>query len=381
VNVLQETTYESEDASFYRKHGCLPGCAGPLALALVVLAVLLLDGAHKEQAFGDQILEGGIPSFTSTLAAEESLGDPPFLAPGAYVYLDRQPETFAWAEITDRDEGRVDRDNERRVTTTYSYRTNWLTSTPDSAQFHEPRGHDNPPTTQREESWARGRALGGRPIVGTVRTRGVPFVPKPAQLASGATLQGDFVYVGKGTLKSPRIGDVRVRYRALHGGEEATFFGDITGDALKPMPTTTQGVVGPGAALQAGSRRVAAERSFVDLGQDANTSKVFAYFLTFLGVHAALAALLMWTQRCASLVFRKGVYRALGLVTAVGSLGFLACLDFALRMGAPLEAVVFAAVLVTAVGFFAFGRWARAAREAVQDSFWLGLLLGVDDDD
>jgi hypothetical protein len=369
---------ESRDTWFFRKHGCLPGCAGPLALLLVAFACLLLDSANRDQALGDAVGAGKLPSFTSTLTAEASLGDSPYLLPGPYAYLKREPETYAWSEWTSQtDEGQSDGDDSRIVKTTITYTKGWTTSPSDSNRFKQPRGHGNPRGLEPRTDWAERVTLGGRRLVGRIDVRGEPFLPKPSQLGSGARVEGQYVYVGRGTLDTPKVGDVRVRYSVLRVGQEATFFGNVLTETLETYPGTN----GPSAALRAGTAAVASQRVYVDLGLDAFHSRVWALILACIGIYIALSALVIWTQRSSSRSFRKGVYALLGFVTGWGTLAFLACVDVVLRLGAPPELVSLGAVLATAVGFFVFGRWARAAHEAVKESFWLRLLLGDVSDD
>src|SRR3954449_5626087 len=66
---------------------------GRTNMATVAKASVLVDGASvSAQTEGKQVAVAG------TLVSEELLGDTPYLAPGAYIQLNRKVEMYAWVE-------------------------------------------------------------------------------------------------------------------------------------------------------------------------------------------------------------------------------------------------------------------------------------------
>ena len=108
-------------------------------MATVAQASVLVDGASvSAQTEGKQVAVAG------TLASDERLGDPPYLAAGAYIQLNRKVEMFAWVEHKST-ETRKDAGGSSTTTTTYTYDKQWTSSPDDSQAFEHSQGHTNPP--------------------------------------------------------------------------------------------------------------------------------------------------------------------------------------------------------------------------------------------
>src|SRR5215212_1980184 len=112
---------------------------GRTNMATVAQASVLVDGTSvNAQTEGKQVAVAG------TLASNEQLGDPPYLAEGAYVQLNRNVEMFAWVEHKSTDT-RKDVGGSSTTTTTYTYDKQWTSSPEDSQAFEHAQGHTNPP--------------------------------------------------------------------------------------------------------------------------------------------------------------------------------------------------------------------------------------------
>lgn len=158
------------------------------------------------------------------------LGDGQFLAPGPYLRLERQVEMYAWVEHerTEREEqaggGTVER-------TTYTYRMQWTDSPKSGEGFRQPSGHRNPPMPFEGATLS---AEGGR--VGAYGLNLAALdLPSPKDLPLTAAmvrpddrweLADRYIFMGAGSPGDPKLGDVRVSYRALPAGIEATVFGE-----------------------------------------------------------------------------------------------------------------------------------------------------------
>lgn len=158
------------------------------------------------------------------------LGDGQFLAPGPYLRLERQVAMYAWVEHerTEREEqaggGTVER-------TTYTYRMEWTASPKSGEGFRHSSGHRNPPMPFEGATLS---AEGGR--VGAYGLNLAALdLPSPTDLPLTAAmvrpddrweLADRYIFKGEGTPDDPELGDVRVSYRAVPSGIEATVFGE-----------------------------------------------------------------------------------------------------------------------------------------------------------
>jgi len=187
---------------------------------------------------------GKFISVTGGLQSKEAVGDPWYLKSGPYISLNRKVEMYSWVEHTSK---RTERKlSGRKVTeTTYSYEKEWTNKPPDSSRFFELEGHQNPPLSVEGRTFRTKNAA-----IGAYR-----FDPKSANLPNPSAIQitsdnfvpsintrleGDYIYVGEGTPRNPRLGDVRISYSAVRVGTTATLFGRLNGDSIGPYFYTGQ---------------------------------------------------------------------------------------------------------------------------------------------
>lgn len=195
--------------------------------------------------------DGKLVSVTGDLSTTETLGDPPYLKPGAYVALNRDAEMYAWherSESTTKD--KIGGGTE--TTTTYSYEHEWTSSPDDSSRFEKPDGHHNPPMTidSKQQSVAEakvGEFLFSAPDCSLPVNEDVALDEgklEPGLLTRRATdwlspapvtafkLEGGYLFQGHGTLGNPDVGDIRISYQALTPGQSVTMFGQAQGNRV-----------------------------------------------------------------------------------------------------------------------------------------------------
>lgn len=177
--------------------------------------------------------DGKFVAVTGQIATSEQLGDAPYLQPGAYLRLERTAEMFAWKEESSSEaEGDTNK-------TTYTYTKEWTASPEDSNDFQSPAGHTNPRPEISSEEWKVGSASVGAYSLDMGRLRlpdGQPVKLSDAVLAPGrpGKLDGGYLFIGRGTLQNPQIGDMRISYEALPSNVRVTVFGVQQGAAVAP---------------------------------------------------------------------------------------------------------------------------------------------------
>jgi len=178
--------------------------------------------------------EGKLVAVTGALATDEQLSDPTYLQPGAYVKLEREVEQYAWVE-SKRTKEEKKFGGGSKETTTYTYELKWTSSPRTPDDFAVPEGHENPPLgVERLSSRASSARVGvytfvpseielppARPLALTGKLR--PGAPRT---------DGDYLYVGKGNLQRPKLGDVRISFRAVEAGRTVTAYGQKSGSTL-----------------------------------------------------------------------------------------------------------------------------------------------------
>ncbi|MEI8258726.1 MAG: TMEM43 family protein, partial [Deltaproteobacteria bacterium] len=173
----------------------------------------------------DSSLEHRLVSVTSAPTTDRPATDATFLEPLDAISLSRRAEMYAWIERTD---------NSRRT-----YAREWTASPPDSRRFRDPRGHENPAMVHGSHRFvaASGRigvyafvpaeaALPGGEVLAPTREMLRPGAP------DGAHVDGDYVYIGRGALARPDVGDTRLAYRVYRPGTLATLFGEQHAGAI-----------------------------------------------------------------------------------------------------------------------------------------------------
>jgi len=175
---------------------------------------------------------------TDVVKTEEKLGDGMFLKNGDYLALKRDTEVYAWAE---RSESTSDTSvgGSETTETTYTYSKKWLSSAPDSASFQIVDGHQNvPKSIDGSDSFVSTATIGGYGL--NIRKLSLPgFIgvqlnAENVTLNGKGVIEGDYVFVGKGSYSDPAVGDMRVKYSALANNFNGTVFGKLNGQNIEP---------------------------------------------------------------------------------------------------------------------------------------------------
>jgi len=186
----------------------------------------------------DEKAEGKLISVTGKLESDQMLGDPEFLKPGPYIKLIREVEMYAWKEKTHTTrETKIGGGEE--VRTTYSYVKEWTSHPEDSSSFRHPEGHTNPAMPLEGETF----------FVESAKVGAYEFAPREADLSpltsislnsenviltGTAKLEGNYIFIGQGTLTNPQIGDLRVSFKGVKTGQNVTLFGKLENGKVVP---------------------------------------------------------------------------------------------------------------------------------------------------
>ncbi len=166
----------------------------------------------------DPARDGALVAVSGVMRGSETLGDPPYLRRGDYMELIRVAEMYAWDEEEEDDDD----------STTYTYRKIWTTDPEDSSRFNQPAGHTNPPMAVQGMHYRVAEAwVGDYPL-----DAGAIFFMDPPRLSLTTALTVDnrpvvdgYIFLGKGTLANPEIGDIRLSYEAFPANSPGTVFG------------------------------------------------------------------------------------------------------------------------------------------------------------
>jgi hypothetical protein len=183
----------------------------------------------------DPAANGKFVAATGKLTSSELLGDPGYLKPGNYIRLVRRVEMYAWEEDT-RSETKTNVGGSETTTTEYTYEKRWTSSPDDSSRFKVPEGHQNPEMALKGTSFrVRSAQVGAYEIdPSTITLPGTEDLPlSEANIEAGqGRLEGEYLYIGRGSLQSPQVGDLRVRYEIVPAGINVTVLGQVDGNRL-----------------------------------------------------------------------------------------------------------------------------------------------------
>ncbi|MCA9926987.1 MAG: TMEM43 family protein, partial [Anaerolineales bacterium] len=161
------------------------------------------------------------------LHADEPLGDPELLTTSNYLQLERLAEMYAWEESSSEDDD---------GTKSYDYKRDWTGDPENSQNFDNPNGHFNPPMKYQDaEFTVPAASLGSF----SVNPNSLFFMQKEdVALREGMLLQGhlaeNYIFIGKGTLNEPEVGDLRISYKAFPNDQSVTLFGEQYENQLRP---------------------------------------------------------------------------------------------------------------------------------------------------
>jgi hypothetical protein len=182
--------------------------------------------------------EGKFLAVTGQLVATAPLGDAPYLKTDNYLQLQRQVESFAWREHQTSTEKDLLGGGKETITE-YTYTKEWVDSPANSNDFKISPGHLNPkPTLDDATLLAPGAHLGAfEPLLAKLTLpAGTPLTLTEAKMGTGyeTKLFQGHLFLGKGTLEQPELGDMRISYTALTSPLLVTLFGEQRGNRLVP---------------------------------------------------------------------------------------------------------------------------------------------------
>ncbi|MFT5679982.1 MAG: hypothetical protein ACI8RZ_000887 [Myxococcota bacterium] len=156
--------------------------------------------------------EGKLVHTSGSAQTTETLSDPDFGVSLVAIKLDRDVEMFQWKqEKKTKTEG-------SNKTTTYTYTEGWQDDLIGSDSFEEPAGHRNPASMPYEDRslTAQTVTVGAFTLsaeqIGNLSASDVYTPP-----TSSYTIQDGYLYLASEP-SSPKVGDVRVRYKAMKPG-------------------------------------------------------------------------------------------------------------------------------------------------------------------
>jgi hypothetical protein len=171
--------------------------------------------------------DGKLVHVTGEIKAGAPLVDPDFTVSAGALRLVREVEMYQWKEERRTETRRTSGGGEETVTV-YEYVRTWSSTRNDSSRFRRPEGHSNPEMRYAGASYvAQDATLGAfRPGPNVIErlpaNQAVPLDPALAKTLAGR-VSGP-VHVGDGRIylgdnpSSPRIGDLRISYKATPAG-------------------------------------------------------------------------------------------------------------------------------------------------------------------
>ncbi len=172
--------------------------------------------------------EGELVAISGVLHSDEPLGDPELLTASNYLQLERSVEMYAWKESSDK--------NEDTGVETYQYKSSWTSDPENSQNFNNSNGYFNPPMRYRDEEFTVSSVSIG---AFNADPDALLFMQKEElALREGALVAGravdEYIFIGKGTLTDPEVGDLRISYKGFLNDQSVTLFAEQNGGQLQP---------------------------------------------------------------------------------------------------------------------------------------------------
>lgn len=186
----------------------------------------------------DSEYDGKFVSASGILSSDDLLGDAGLLKPGKYIKLNRIAEMYAWDEnVKTETSDKMGGGTEEKKTYTYSRK--WTENPEDSGDFKYSQGHENPSMAIKSEQMVVQAAKVGAYGVETEKVsfpggEEIGLTDQNTVLAGRQKLESDHIYIGGGSMQSPSVGDIRIKYAAVKNGIKATVFGKVESDYIQP---------------------------------------------------------------------------------------------------------------------------------------------------
>lgn len=286
----------------------------------------------------DPALEGKFVHLTGRAEAEKPLVDEEYGLTVPALTLARQMRVYQWRETKSTHTRKVGKS--RRTVTTYSHAEVWAEHPIDSSRFHEPEGHQNPPSEpMRSADWTVPEARLGRyrldpaqlQKLGSARPYPIPaetYAAMPGAVRARFRLADGVLYQGADPGR-PQLGDVKVEY-LVRDPQPVSVLGCVAGEGLVPF---TAGRGDPVFVLEPGTRTAS---ELLDTLQTSQTVAIWVFrcgswLLLFFGIMLATAPLTVlagWIPFLGPLV-GLGAFLAAFVGASVTCLGGMALFWFA----------------------------------------------------
>lgn len=252
---------------------------------------------NAEQVNSDAKLNEKLVSVTGDAHSEQIIGDDMFLNPGKFIVINRVVQMYSWVEDVQRSR-RENYGGSETTTTTYTYNKNWEESPRDSSKFKHPEGHYNPGKALNSDLKSVKEAEVGvykfDPAIASLPNL-LPLMLNAVNLQlSGNAILGNsnYIFVKKsesGTFMNPQIGDLRISYKVLYSGFNATIFGKLNGDRIIPYDDVQKGI--SLYALRNGTREQAILALHSEYLTDLWTTRLIGFLLMLVGFSAIFSPL------------------------------------------------------------------------------------------
>lgn len=231
-------------------------------------------------------MNGKLVSLSGKITSDKLLSDDGYIKEGSYISVQRIVEMYAWDE-NEKTDTKTNPDKSTTKTTTYSYVKKWTDTPKSTASFKEPTGHQNPPKAIEDfTNYLPSASIGvysinlaelkpppyqdlklndqivlpdylplapQTPVVGqqplpplapgmvntTNAPSAQPVVPQPAPATATTStvmnkpvLLNSYLYMGKGTLTAPEVGDIRISYKIFPADVDVTLLGKFNGQTI-----------------------------------------------------------------------------------------------------------------------------------------------------
>jgi len=184
----------------------------------------------------DASADGKLIAVTGKAVSTEKLGDGMFLKPADYLAVSRNVEMYSWIEKSE-SKSTTNTGGSETTSTTYSYYNDWTSAPQSSSQFKDPAGHTNPEMSiPASTSRVQSAKVGAYEVADMSKLdlpsyQNITLKKEDLDLSKGV-LDGTFVFVGKGTLAAPQVGDLRISYSVVKNNLDATAFGKLESGKL-----------------------------------------------------------------------------------------------------------------------------------------------------
>lgn len=162
-----------------------------------------------------------------------------YLKKGNYIFAERKVEMYSWKE--NKSETKTTINGKKKTKINYSYSKTWQKNPPNSYSFKESKSHFNPTKKIKDKRIiAKNLKLG----IYSFNRNSITYPKKEKLELSESTvkknklklLSDEYLFMGKGTIKDPQIGDVRISYNIVSNDMKATIFGKLNIKNNKILP-------------------------------------------------------------------------------------------------------------------------------------------------